>query len=117
MSGESSDQTAAEIIKTLNGMGIQAKTAAGGADIAVDCAAKFEPMADPDAHSRWKWNRASATISLKDVKASKIFLSADVSAKEAAATSDEARLKAAAALGKKTGAEITKGITAYFENQ
>ena len=117
MSGDSSDQAAAEIIKTLNGMGIQAKTGAGSADIAVDCAAKFEPMADPDVHSRWKWYRASATISLKDVKASKIFLSADVTAKEAAATAAEAKTRTEASLGKKVGAEITKGITAYFENQ
>ncbi|PIU18314.1 MAG: hypothetical protein COT18_10775 [Elusimicrobia bacterium CG08_land_8_20_14_0_20_59_10] len=117
MSGEESAKAAAEIIKTLNTLGIQAKTGGGNADITVDCPAKFETQADPDPRSRWKWYRGSAAVSLKDVKAAKLFLSFDVSAKEAAASPGEARQKTEVSLGKKAGAGIARGITSYFENQ
>ncbi|HBA61576.1 MAG TPA: hypothetical protein DCZ92_12330 [Elusimicrobia bacterium] len=117
MSGDVSAPATAEIIKTLNTMGIQAKAGTGAADVVVDCAATFESLSDPDPRSRWKWWRGSAVISLKDAAASKIFLSFEVSVKEAASSPYEAKQKTEVSLGKKAGAGITKGITSYFENQ
>jgi hypothetical protein len=119
MPAEDSSRVRAAVIKTLNALGIDAKTgiAAGGADISVECAVEFAALPDADPRSRWKWSRGSASVSLKDVKTSKIFLNFEASAKEAASTGGEARARAEAALGQKIGAEISGGITGYLENQ
>jgi len=123
---ENLERTAAEVIKALNSLGIEARTAGAGkagsragrdADIAVECSASFEDAADPDPRSRWKWSKGGAAVSLKDVRADKIFLSFNVSSKEADASPAEARAKAEIALGKKIGAGIGRGISSYFEGQ
>ncbi len=116
ISPENRGQVAAEIAKALNSLGIQAKTGGAGADMIVECTANFEAVADTDTRSRWKWYRGSASVSMKDVKAAKVFLSFNVSAKEAAASGKEALLKAETSLGKKIGVEISRGITSYFGN-
>lgn len=118
MSGEEAPQVAAAIVKTLNGLGIEAKAGrSGGADIEVECAVESVEVKDADTQSRWKFSRYSAVVALKDAKTDKTFLSFDSSAKEASADLGEARLKAKVSLGKKIGAGINEGITAYFENQ
>ena len=119
MSKEDSAPVAAAVIKALNGLGIEAKTAAGpgGADIAADCAVEFSAVPDTDERSRWRWHRGAAAVALKDARTSKVFLNFDAAAKEASATAPEARLKTENALGKKLGAEISRGIAGYLEKQ
>lgn len=119
MSAENSGPVAAAVIKTLNGLGIEAKTSASaaGADIAAECSVELYAVPDPDQQSRWKWCRGTASVELKDPKTSRIFLNFDASVKEAAPTPAEARLKAETALGKKIGPEILRGITTYLEGR
>ena len=107
------------IISALNAIGLDGREAKGpeGADIAVDCSAQFEQVADPDPRSAWKWARGAASVSMKDVKTSKIFLNFDASAKEASAEESGARARAEVSLGKKIAAEISRGINSYFEAQ
>lgn len=107
----------AAIISALNSIGFSGREAAGpeGADIAVDYSAHFERLADQDPRSAWKWTRGTASVSMKDVKTSKIFLNFETSAREAAAGESGAREKAEASLGKKIAAEIGRGLGAYFE--
>jgi len=119
MSAENSGPVAAAVIKALNVLGIEARNASseGGADIAVDCSVEFSPVPDKDPRSRWKWSRGAATVNLKDVRTSRIFLNFEASAKEASSTGDEARTKTESALGRKISAEILRGIAAYLENK
>jgi hypothetical protein len=119
MSAESSGPVAAAVIKALNGLGIEAKTAASavGADIAAECSVEFAAVPDADSQSRWRWCRGAAAVELKDPKTSRIFLNFDASVKEASSTAGEARLKAETALGRKIGPEILRGIAAYLENK
>lgn len=111
------ERVEAEIAKTLNSLGIQVLTSRGAADIEVECSALLEAMQDTDPNSRWKWQRGTASVALKDVKAAKTFTSVNVTAKEAAASDQEALAKAETSLGRKIGAEISRGINSYFENQ
>ena len=74
MPGEVSSRVQAALVKTLNTMGIDAKTGGVTADILVECTAEFASVPDSDPQSRWKWSRGSATVAMKDVKTSKIFL-------------------------------------------
>lgn len=119
MSRENSPQVAAAVIRALNVMGIEAKTAAAadGADIAAECAVEFAAVADTDSQSRWHWYRGTAAVALKNVKTSKVFLNFDAAAKEAAANQGDARAKTETALGKKISAEISRGIADYLANQ
>ncbi|HNW43968.1 MAG TPA: LPP20 family lipoprotein [Elusimicrobiales bacterium] len=116
---ENSAAVAAAVVKALNGLGIEARVAAAGpgTDIAAECAVELSAVADTDTRSRWRWHRGSAAVALKEVKTGKIFLTFDAAAKEASATAEEARQKTEAALGKKLGAEISRAIAAYLENQ
>jgi hypothetical protein len=107
------------IIGALGAIGLDGREAKGpeGADIAVDCTAQFVPLADADPRSAWKWSRGTASVSMKDVKTSKVFLNFDASAKEASASESEARSRAEVSLGKKIAAEIGRGIDSYFGTQ
>ena len=117
MPAENSARVRAAVIKTLNAMGIDAKTGGGNADISVECAVELTSVPDLDPQSRWRWSRGSAAVALKDVKTSKVFLNFEASSKEASSTDAEARAKTEESLGQKIGAEISRGITSYFENQ
>jgi hypothetical protein len=107
------------VISALNAAGLDGREAKGpeGADIAVDCSAQFAQLADPDPRSAWKWSRGTASVSLKDVKTGRIFLSFEASAREASSSDGEARARAETSLGKKIAAEIGRGINSYFEGQ
>lgn len=118
MSGEDAAQVETAIIKTLNSLGLEAKAGRGGdTDIEVECSVEAAEVQDADPRSRWKFSRYSASVALKDAGTDKTFLSFDASAKEASSDPGEARLKARVSLGKKIGAAVKEGITAYFENQ
>jgi hypothetical protein len=117
MTGDASDRVQSSVIRSLNLMGLDATTSTAGADIIVDCALKFSTVPDTDLLSRWKWSRGSATMAMKDVKTSKVFLDFSSTAKEASSTDAEARAKAESSLGLKLGEQISQGISSYFENQ
>ncbi len=117
MTGDAAARVQAAVIKTLNALGLDAKTGSGSADITVECAVEFASVPDAAPQSRWKWSRGTAAVAMKDVKSAKTFLTFEATGKEASATDAEARGKAEAALGQKIGAQISQGITAYFENQ
>ena len=66
--------------------------------------------------ARWKWSRATATVTLKDGREDKTFARFDVSEREASADAGEARRRAAAGLAKKAAEKTAAAISAFFEN-
>lgn len=118
MSGEGAQTVRPAVIAALNKLGIDAREAASptGADIAVECSAKFADQPDPDPSSAWKWTRGEASVSMTDVKSGKVFLSEQASAREASATQSTARSRAEASLGKAIAEKIRSGIDSYFSS-
>lgn len=110
---EPRERVLAELRKALAALGLQ--TGGKGEDLLVACEASFEALEDPDPRSRWKWQRGAGSAKLTDARTGREFLAASVTAKEAAASEGEALAKAETALGKKLGAEITKGLTSFLE--
>ncbi len=119
MSGEGAQNVRPAVINALNKLGIDAREASSpaGADIAVECSAKFYDQADPDPSSAWKWTRGEASVSMTDVKSGKVFLSEQASAREASAVQSTARSRAETSLGKAIAEKIRSGIDSYFSSR
>lgn len=66
---------------------------------------------------RWKWSRASATVSIADGREGKTFARFEVSDRQAAAAAGEARRRALGILANKTAEKVSAAITEFFENQ
>lgn len=106
------------VLAELASLGIDGREAASadGADIAVNCEVSFAPQADPDPASGWKWCRGEAAVTMKDVKSSRVFLSAQAAAREASASAAAARSRAEASLGRAIAARIGSGLDDYFRS-
>ncbi len=119
MSGDGAQNVRPAVINALNKLGIDAREASSpaGADIAVECSAKFSDQADPDPSSAWKWTRGDASVSMTDVKSGKIFLSEQASAREASAVQSTARSRAEVSLGRAIAEKIRSGIDSYFSSR
>ena len=115
LSGEGAKPVATGIIKGLAGTGLQAKVGqSDDADITIEATIETTTSEGKD---EWKWARSTATVSLKDARASKTFLQFDAFDREASADSKEAVRRSRLALGKKVSAKVGEAITEYFENQ
>ena len=115
--GEGVDEIETGIVTGLVAEGLTAKRGNPGdkGDLVIE--AKSAQQAVESGDPRWKWSRASATVTLKDGREDKTFSRFDVSDREAAADAGEAKRRALAALAKKTSEKVSSAIADFFANQ
>ncbi|PIR19795.1 MAG: hypothetical protein COV48_00030 [Elusimicrobia bacterium CG11_big_fil_rev_8_21_14_0_20_64_6] len=115
--GENSEELETGIVTGLAASGLMAKRAnpGDGGDLIVESSSSAQPVEGGDA--RWKWSRATATITLKDGREDKSFARFDVSERQAAADAGEARRRAASGLAKKAAEKVAVAISDFFQNQ
>ncbi len=115
--GEGVDEVETGIVTGLVAEGLTAKRGNPGdkGDLVIE--AKSAQQAVEGGDARWKWSRASATVTLKDGREGKTFSRFEVSDREAAADVGEARRRAWATLAKKTSEKVSSAIADFFANQ
>jgi|CXWL01.1.fsa_nt_gi hypothetical protein len=115
--GEGADEVETGVVTGLVVEGLTAKRGNPGdkGDLIIE--AKSSQQAVESNDPRWKWSRAGATVTLKDGREGKTFSRFEVSDREAAADTGEARRRALAALAKKTSEKVSAAIADFFANQ
>lgn len=115
-SGDNSEEVETGIVTGLVASGMMAKRGNAGdkGDLVVESRSAANPVEGGDA--RWKWSRATATVTLKEGREDKTFSRFDVSEREAAADAGEARRRAAAGLARMAAEKTAAAISAFFEN-
>lgn len=105
------------IVSGLAAGGLTAKRGDPGAkgDLVIEAETAMGSVEGGD--PRWKWSRASATITLKDGREDKAFSRFDASDRQASADAREARRRALSGLAKTASAKVAAAIAAFFENQ
>ena len=112
--GDHSDELETGIVTGLVASGLMAKRGNPGdkGDMIVESRSASAPVEGGD--ERWKWSRATATITLKDGREDKTFSRFDASERQASADAGEARRRAAAGLAKKAAEKVAAAITDFF---
>lgn len=115
-SGDNADEVETGIVTGLAASGMMAKRGNAGdkGDLVVESRSAASPVEGGDA--RWKWSRATATVTLKDGREDRTFARFDVSEREASADAGEARRRAASGLARKAAEKTAAAISAFFEN-
>ena len=115
--GDRSDELETGIVTGLVASGLMAKRGNPGdkGDLVVESKSADQEVTGGD--ERWKWSRATATVTLKDARADKTFSRFDVSERAASADAGEAHRRAAAGLAKKAAEKVSAAITDFFQNQ
>lgn len=116
MTGEASQQIETGIVSGLNDFGLPAKVGKGEADVAVEGQVSTQAQRAAAESDKWKWSRATVTVSLKD-RAGKTFARFDQTSRQASADQGEAQRRAHVELAKKVSESVKEAVTAYFENQ
>ena len=114
--GDNAEEVETGIVTGLVASGMMAKRGNAGdrGDLVVESRSAANPVEGGDA--RWKWSRATATVTLKEGREEKTFSRFDVSEREAAADAGEARRRAAGGLARKAAEKTAAAISAFFEN-
>lgn len=101
----------------LAASGLLAKRGASGdrGDLIVEAESDNANAESDD--ERWKWFRATATVTLRDGRDQKIFSRFKVSDRQASSNSAEARRRAFAELTKKAAEKTAAVIADFFQNQ
>jgi hypothetical protein len=117
VTGEGADAAQTAVVSGLNSVGLSAKSGAAGdpSDLSASAQVKVERQSAGD--PRWQRFRASAIVALSDGRTGKTFSTFDVSAREDATDSGEARRRALASLAKDVAAKVTAAINDFFANQ
>ncbi|UPT75858.1 MAG: LPP20 family lipoprotein [Elusimicrobiota bacterium] len=115
--GDGSENLETGIVTGLAASGLMAKRGNAGdrGDLVVEAASATSPVEGGD--ERWKWSRATATVTLKDGREDKSFARFDAGERQASADAGEARRRAVAALAKKASEQTAAAIASFFENQ
>lgn len=115
-SGDNAEEVETGIVTGLVASGMMAKRGNAGdkGDLVVESRSAAEPVSGGDA--RWKWSRATATVTLKEGREEKTFSRFDVSEREASADAGEARRRAAGGLARKAAEKTAAAISDFFEN-
>lgn len=115
--GDHADEVETGIVTGLVASGLMAKRGNPGdkGDLTVESKSGAQTVEGGD--ERWKWSRASATVTLKDGREDKTFSRFDVSDRQASADAGEARRRAAAGLAKSAAEKVAAAITDFFQNQ
>lgn len=112
--GDHAEELETGIATGLIASGLRAKRGNPGdkGDMIVESQSGAQTVEGGDA--RWKWSRATATITLKDGREEKTFSRFDVSERQASADAGEARRRAAAGLAKKSAEKVAAAISDFF---
>lgn len=115
--GEGAQELTTGLVAGLTASGLSAKPGAdgGAADLLAEADVSVAPESRPD--PKWKWSRASATVSLKEGREGKTFARFELSERQASADAGEARRRSLAELGKKAAAKVQAAVAEFFENQ
>ncbi len=116
-SGDGADNLETGIVSGLAASGLMAKRGNAGdtGDLVVEAQSAASPVEGGD--ERWKWSRATATVTLKDGREGKTFARFDAGDRQASADAGEAKRRAVAGLAKKASEQVAAAIAAFFENQ
>ncbi len=116
-SGDGADELETGVATGLVAAGLMAKRGSPGdkGDLLVESKSGAQTVEGGDA--RWKWSRATVSVTLKDGRADKIFARFDVSERQASADPGEARRRALAALAQKTADKVAAAVADFFQNQ
>jgi hypothetical protein len=117
VSGEGADTVEIAVVAGLNAAGLSAKRGTAGDKSDLTASAQVNVQAQDAGDARWKRSRATASVTLQDGRAGKAFASFDVTAREDAVDSGEARRRTLASLAKKTSEKVTASINDFFANQ
>lgn len=117
VTGDGAEEIETGVVSGLTASGLTAKRGAPGdaGEIVAEASSATQPGEGGD--SRWKWSRATATVTLKDGRQGKAFARFDLSERQASADPGEARRRALAGLSKKAADKVAAAISAFFENQ
>lgn len=115
--GDGGKEIVTGLVSGLVASGLSAKPAAAGAaaDLLAEAEVSVEPATGGD--PRWKWSRATATVTLKEGREGKMFSRFEVAERQASADAGQARQRALASLAKKTADQTQAAISTFFENQ
>lgn len=117
VSGEGADAVEIAVVEGLNAAGLSAKRGAASDKADLTASAHVDVQAQDPGDPRWKRSRAIAAVTLQDGRSGKAFASFDVTAREDAVDSGEARRRTLASLAKKTSEKVTSSINDFFANQ
>jgi DNA-binding transcriptional ArsR family regulator len=115
--GEGARELTTGLVSGLNASGLSAKPGAAGG--AADLLAEADVAVAPESRGddKWKWSRATATVSLKEGREGKVFSRFELSERQASADAGEARRRALSELGKKAAEKTQAAVAEFFENQ
>lgn len=115
--GEGAKELTTGLVAGLTASGLSAKPGVNGgpADLLAEADVSVAPEDRPD--PKWKWSRATATVSLKEGREGKTFARFELSERQASADAGEARRRALAELGKKSAVKVQAAVAEFFENQ
>ncbi|MDE2490276.1 MAG: LPP20 family lipoprotein [Elusimicrobia bacterium] len=115
--GDGASEVVTGIVSGLDAAGLHAKRGAESdpSDMTATARVTVEPFAGGD--PRWKWSRASATVTLQDGRDRKDFARFEVSDREASADAGEARQRALKETAKKAAEKVSAAINAFFVDQ
>ena len=117
VTGDGADELETGVVTGLASAGLNVQRGRSGdkGDLLIEVKSTSQSLDSPD--PRWKWSRASATLSLTELRAGKTFARFDVSERQAAAASPEARRRALSVLAEKTSGKISAAIADFIENR
>ncbi len=115
--GDGSSELETGVVSGLAAAGLTAKRGNPGdaGDLVIEASSETRPVEGGD--ERWKFNRANATITLKDGREGKAFARFDASDRQASADPKEARRRALTGLAKAASEKVTGAINEFFANQ
>jgi hypothetical protein len=115
--GDGARELTTGLVAGLNASGLSAKPSASGgsADLLAESEVAVAPVAGGD--PRWKWSRATATVSLKEGREGKVFSRFELAERQASADAGEARRRALKELSQKAADKVQAAVAEFFENQ
>jgi hypothetical protein len=117
VSGDGSDAVQTGVISGLNAAGLTAKRGSTGDKSDLLAEAAVTVISQESGDPRWKRARASASVTLSDSQASKVFSRFELASREDATDPATARTRALTSLSKQTAEKVTASINDYFSNQ
>lgn len=115
--GDHADELETGLVTGLVASGLMGKRGSPGdkGDLLVESRSGAQTVEGTE--PKWKWSRATATVTLKDGREDKAFARFDVSERAASGDAGEARRRAAAALAKSAAEKTAAAIAEFFQNQ
>jgi hypothetical protein len=117
VTGDGADDVQTAVVSGLNAVGLSAKSGAPGDKADLTATAQVTVQSQDTGDWRWRRSRSTATVSLQEGRTGKTFSTFEVTSREDATDSNEARRRSLASLSKSTAEKVTVAINDFFANQ